>query len=81
MPPNERLGYAENFLYMLDAHGSTSYRPNPAYARAMEVGVLVLLVFCSYSSCSPPSSIGLRFDAIEQCVLSDQLGALLQRPE
>ena len=35
--PNERLEYAENFLYMLDACGSTAYRPHPAYARALDV--------------------------------------------
>ena len=36
-PANERLGYAENFLYMLDAHGNTSYKPHPAFARALDI--------------------------------------------
>lgn len=35
--PNQSLGYAENFLYMLDAAYSTDYRPNPKLARAMEI--------------------------------------------
>jgi citrate synthase len=35
--PNERLSYAENFLYMLDANGSPSYRPNPRLARALDI--------------------------------------------
>jgi citrate synthase len=36
-PPNQRLGYAENFLYMLDSAGRTDYRPNPRLARALDV--------------------------------------------
>jgi hypothetical protein len=35
--PNQRLGYGENFLYMLDAGGQSSYKPNPKLARAVEV--------------------------------------------
>jgi citrate synthase len=37
-PPNQRLGYAENFLYMLDAGpgSNPAYRPNPALARALD---------------------------------------------
>jgi len=35
--PNQRLGYAENFLYMLDANGNPAYRPNPRLARAMDI--------------------------------------------
>jgi len=31
--PNQRLGYAENFLFMLDAGASPDYRPNPVLAR------------------------------------------------
>ena len=30
-PPNQKLGYAENFLYMLDA-GLDHYKPNPGSA-------------------------------------------------
>ena len=35
--PNQRLGYAENFLYMLDAGASSSYRPHPRLARALDI--------------------------------------------
>lgn len=35
--PNQRLGYGENFLYMLDAGGQPAYKPNPKLARAVEV--------------------------------------------
>jgi hypothetical protein len=40
-PPNAALGYAENLLYMLDAHGSTAYRPDPRLVAALET-LLVL---------------------------------------
>jgi citrate synthase len=36
-PPNQRLSYAENFLYMLDAGSNPSYKPNPRLARALEI--------------------------------------------
>ena len=36
-PPNQRLGYAENFLYMLDANLQSSYRPNPKLARTIDI--------------------------------------------
>ena len=35
--PNEQLGYAENFLYMLDAGQNPSYRPHPVYVRAIDI--------------------------------------------
>ncbi|CAL8464767.1 g4302 [Coccomyxa elongata] len=35
--PNQRLSYAENFLYMLDAAGKPNYKPNPRLARAMDI--------------------------------------------
>ncbi len=34
-PPNQRLGYTENFLYMLDGGRSPNYRPNPKLVRAL----------------------------------------------
>lgn len=37
MPPNERLQYAENFLYMLDAQGNPAYRPHPVLARSLDI--------------------------------------------
>lgn len=36
-PPNQRLSYAENFLYMLDAGNNPNYRPNPKLARALDI--------------------------------------------
>ncbi|GIL77213.1 hypothetical protein Vretimale_3108 [Volvox reticuliferus] len=36
-PPNQRLDYAENFLYMLDGGYTPSYRPNPKLARALDI--------------------------------------------
>merc|ERR1719299_314549 len=38
-PPQQGLGYAESFLYMLDAaaDGSTGYRPNPRLAKALDI--------------------------------------------
>uniref|UniRef100_A0A061QZK6 Citrate synthase n=1 Tax=Tetraselmis sp. GSL018 TaxID=582737 RepID=A0A061QZK6_9CHLO len=35
--PNANLGYAANFLYMLDSMGSQDYKPNPRLARALDV--------------------------------------------
>lgn len=35
--PSQRLGYAENFLYMLDSGNKADYRPNPKLARAMDI--------------------------------------------
>lgn len=35
--PNQRLGYGENFLYMLDAGAKGAYKPNPRLARAIEI--------------------------------------------
>ncbi|GBF91260.1 citrate synthase [Raphidocelis subcapitata] len=35
--PNQRLGFAENFLFMLDANGVPNYRPNPRLSRALEI--------------------------------------------
>lgn len=36
-PPSQRLSYAENFLYMLDAGANTDYRPNPRLTRAIDI--------------------------------------------
>eukprot|EP00762_Andalucia_godoyi_P005579 ANDGO_00499.mRNA.1 Citrate synthase len=35
--PNSKLGYAENFLQMLDKLSEVDYRPNPKLARALDV--------------------------------------------
>jgi hypothetical protein len=51
-PPNQRLGYTENFLYMLDGANSTNtYRPHPKLVRALvSVCVLVFVMLCSASN-------------------------------
>lgn len=36
--PNQRLSYAENFLYMLDGGANPNYKPNPRLARALVGG-------------------------------------------
>lgn len=36
-PAHERLEYAENFLYMLDAGRNCNYKPHPVFARALDV--------------------------------------------
>lgn len=38
IPPNENLGYVENFLYMMDANlADTNYKPHPKIARALDI--------------------------------------------
>lgn len=38
IPPNENLGYVENFLYMMDAEETDlNYRPHPKIVRALDV--------------------------------------------
>ncbi|GFR42004.1 hypothetical protein Agub_g2818 [Astrephomene gubernaculifera] len=36
-PPNQRMDYAENFLYMLDGASNPAYRPNPRLSRALDI--------------------------------------------
>lgn len=37
-PPNQKLGYTENFMYMLDgANSGTNYRPHPKLVRALDI--------------------------------------------
>lgn len=38
IPPNENLGYVENFLYMMDAERTDiSYKPHPKITRALDI--------------------------------------------
>merc|ERR1711934_763963 len=38
IPPNENLGYIENFLYMMDAEVTdTNYRPHPKIVKALDI--------------------------------------------
>mmetsp|Transcript_16477 Transcript_16477/g.40766 ORF Transcript_16477/g.40766 Transcript_16477/m.40766 type:complete len:494 (+) Transcript_16477:169-1650(+) len=42
IPPNENLGYTENFLYMLDVlNEGPNYRPHPTLVKAMDVLLLL----------------------------------------
>jgi len=36
-PPNQKMGYAENFLFMLDASNRANYKPNPRLTRALDI--------------------------------------------
>lgn len=41
-PPTQRLGYTDNFLFMLDAGpGNPNYRPSPRLARALDIMFLL----------------------------------------
>ena len=35
--PNQKLGYTENFLYMLDSSNRPNYSPNPRLAKALDI--------------------------------------------
>jgi citrate synthase len=38
IPPNENLGYVENFLYMMDAETTdVNYKPHPAIVKALDI--------------------------------------------
>ncbi len=56
-PPNQRLGYTENFLYMLDGFNSgNQYRPHPKLVRALVRTLLVLFLVVGWGqalSCTP----------------------------
>jgi citrate synthase len=62
-PPNQRLGYADNFLYMLDAGtNAPNYRPNPRLARALEVMFILHAeheMNCSTAACRHLASSGV----------------------
>jgi citrate synthase len=60
--PNQRLGFAENFLYMLDSNGNTEYRPNPRLARALEIMFILHQeheMNCSTAACRHLASSGV----------------------
>eukprot|EP01023_Acetabularia_acetabulum_P026710 TRINITY_DN2532_c1_g1_i2.p1 TRINITY_DN2532_c1_g1~~TRINITY_DN2532_c1_g1_i2.p1 ORF type:complete len:495 (-),score=75.93 TRINITY_DN2532_c1_g1_i2:249-1733(-) len=61
-PGNEQLNYADNFLYMLDSKGGTSYVPNPRLARAMDIMFLLHAeheMNCSTAACRHLASSGV----------------------
>lgn len=60
--PNQRMGFAENFLYMLDSNGSPSYVPNPKLARALEIMFILHQeheMNCSTAACRHLASSGV----------------------
>ena len=61
-PPNARLSYAENFLYMLDAGLDISDRPNPKLAKALDTMFLLHAeheMNCSTAACRHLASSGV----------------------
>jgi len=61
-PPNARLSYAENFLYMLDAGLDISHRPNPKLAKALDTMFLLHAeheMNCSTAACRHLASSGV----------------------
>ena len=60
--PNQTLGYAENFLYMLDSSSSVEYRPNPRLSRALDILFILHAeheLNCSTSACRHLASSGV----------------------
>ena len=74
--PNQKMGYAENFLFMLDAGaGSSSYRPNPRLARALDI--LFILHAEHELNCSTSAARHLTSSGVDvYSVVGGALGAL-----
>lgn len=74
-PPNQKLGYAENFLYMLDAANRLHYRPNPRLARALDV--LFILHAEHEMNCSTAAARHLASSGVDvYTVIQGAVGAL-----
>ncbi|KAK9841538.1 hypothetical protein WJX74_007460 [Apatococcus lobatus] len=74
-PPNQRLGYAENFLYMLDANLQSSYRPNPKLARTIDI--LFILHAEHEMNCSTAAARHLASSGVDvYTAISGAIGAL-----
>jgi len=74
-PPNTRMSYAENFLYMLDAGLDSRHRPHPKLAKALDVMFLLHAeheMNCSTAACRHLSSSGV--DVF--CAVAGAVGAL-----
>ncbi|PSC76850.1 citrate synthase [Micractinium conductrix] len=73
--PNQNLGYAENFLYMLDAGSHPGYRPNPRLARALDI--LFILHAEHELNCSTSAARHLASSGVDvYTVASGAVGAL-----
>lgn len=73
--PNQNLGYAENFLYMLDAGSHPGYRPNPRLARALDI--LFILHAEHELNCSTSAARHLASSGVDvYTVVAGAVGAL-----
>lgn len=74
-PPNQKLGYTENFLYMLDSSNRSSYVPNPRLAKALDV--LFLLHAEHELNCSTSAARHLASSGVDvYTVIQGAVGAL-----
>lgn len=74
-PPNQKLGYAENFLYMLDSSNRPNYAPNPRLARALDI--LFLLHAEHELNCSTSAARHLASSGVDvYTVMQGAVGAL-----
>ncbi|KAI8476900.1 MAG: citrate synthase [Monoraphidium minutum] len=73
--PNQRMGFAENFLFMLDANGVPSYRPNPRLSRALEI--MFVLHMEHEMNCSTAAARHLASSGVDvYTAMSGAVGAL-----
>ena len=73
--PNQKLGYAENFLYMLDSSSRENYVPNPRLARALDI--LFLLHAEHELNCSTSAARHLASSGVDvYTVMQGAVGAL-----
>lgn len=74
-PPNQRLSYAESFLFMLDAGAKPNYRPNPRLARAVDI--LFMLHAEHEMNCSTAAARHLASSGVDvYTAVSGAVGAL-----
>eukprot|EP00199_Chlamydomonas_sp_CCMP681_P000765 CAMPEP_0119106864 /NCGR_PEP_ID=MMETSP1180-20130426/6568_1 /TAXON_ID=3052 ORGANISM="Chlamydomonas cf sp, Strain CCMP681" /NCGR_SAMPLE_ID=MMETSP1180 /ASSEMBLY_ACC=CAM_ASM_000741 /LENGTH=503 /DNA_ID=CAMNT_0007092261 /DNA_START=121 /DNA_END=1632 /DNA_ORIENTATION=+ len=75
-PPNQRLGYTENFLYMLDGGNSGgAYRPNPKLVRALDI--MFILHAEHEMNCSTAAARHLASSGVDvYTVMTGAVGAL-----
>ncbi|XP_022948135.1 citrate synthase, glyoxysomal-like [Cucurbita moschata] len=73
--PSSNLSYSENFLYMLDSLGNTSYKPNPRLARVIDI--LFILHAEHEMNCSTSAARHLASSGVDVfTALSGAVGAL-----
>ncbi|KAJ8763063.1 hypothetical protein K2173_023268 [Erythroxylum novogranatense] len=73
--PSSNLSYSENFLYMLDSLGNSSYKPNPRLARVLDV--LFILHAEHEMNCSTSAARHLASSGVDVfTALAGAVGAL-----